>query len=325
MKLIWITLCVSISDVSLCLAQAKIGEPGKSQPPAADPMVDENSGQVREDNGLKMKLVWCPPGIFTMEQRKVIEQPPPMDTNTVNESDDDEVVDEPAPTPLATTSVSPVRVFLKYGYWLGKYEVTQSEWKQVMNTEPWKGRRYMQEGADYPATYIRWNDATDFCQKLTLKERQAGRLPYGWEYALPTEAQWERACRARTDTRFSFGNDDANLRDYAWFSGNFGPDRAKNGGHYAQRVGQLKANPWGFYDMHGNVWEWCRDRYSENLPGGRDPEVRHQEETPGSGRVIRGGSWISLPDNCRSAFRCEDSPNIPFTSLGLRVCLTRLQ
>jgi formylglycine-generating enzyme required for sulfatase activity len=215
-----------------------------------------------------------------------------------------------------------VKVFLTKGYWLGKYEVTQSEWKQVMKTEPWKKQIATKEGADFPVTYVDWNDAIDFCQKMTEQERLAGRLSNDWEYTLPSEAQWERACRARTETRFSFGDKESKLGDYAWFYDN----ALKVGGQFAHQVGQKESNPWGLFDMHGNVWEWCRDAYAENLPGGRDPEVKPDEQAGRSFRVFRGGSWDFVDALCRSAFRGKGgSPSIRSYNLGFRVALSAVQ
>ena len=305
MKSTWLTVCVVAAVAFLCLTQAKPDEPGKAPTPAADPMRGKEPGEVRDDNGLKMKLVWCPPGFVTMEKVEVITEPAAKkdDSRTMMKS----IRKTSLPEPRQTTKITPVKVFLTKGYWLGKYEVTQSEWKQVMKTEPWKGQDFTKEGADYPATFVSWNDAIDFCRKLTEQERQAGRLSNDWEYTLPTEAQWERACRARTETRFSFGDDESKLGDYAWFDEN-----AWNAGEqYAHRVGQKKANPWGLCDMHGNVWEWCRDIYTEKLPGGRDPEVKPDEKTKGSYRVIRGGSWSSDAACCRSGFRVRDPARLP--------------
>src|SRR5580765_5268887 len=105
-----------------------------------------------------------------------------------------------------------------------------------MKTEPWKAQRVTQQGADFPATWISWKDASDFCRKLTEQERQAGRLSNDWEYTLPTEAQWESACRARTETAFNFGNDESKLGDYAWFVDN----TIEAGEFYPHRVGQKK-------------------------------------------------------------------------------------
>ena len=99
---------------------------------------------------------------------------------------------------------------------MGKYEVTQEEWDRVMGTTPWKGSQLVKEDARFPATFVSWEDATEFAAKLTTQERQAGRLPAGWRYTLPTEAQWECACRAGTQTAYGFGSDAARLSDYAW-------------------------------------------------------------------------------------------------------------
>jgi sulfatase modifying factor 1 len=312
MKSPWLAVFVVPAIAFLSLAQANSDKLDKAPPSAADPMTGNKPGQVRDDNGLKMKLVWCPPGAVTMEDVEVNEEPAAKNVDKPG-NDDDDPIGEPAPQPRKTTRITPVKAFLTKGYWLGKFEVTQSEWKQVMKTEPWKGQDFAKEGADFPATYISWNDATDFCRKLTEQERRAGRLPEGWEYRLPTEAQWERACRARTETKFSFGDDESQLDEYAWFG--------ENVRTAAHPVGQKKPNPWGLQDMHGNVWEWCRDSYAEILPGGRDPEVNLEVATKPSLRVCRGGSWCFPAAFCRSAYRNRGEADYPFVHCGLRVAL----
>src|SRR5262249_25692610 len=163
-------------------------------------------------------------------------------------------------------------------------------------TEPWEGKRLMEAGDDYPAEWVCWDEATDYCRRLTERERQAGRLSKGWEYTLPTEAQWEYACRAGTETRVSCGDDEAQLGDYAWFSNN----ASQVNENYAHRVGQKEPNAWGLHDMHGNVIEFCRDTYTQELPGGRDPEVQ-SDEGPSeiSLRVIRGGHYAMAAGGCR--------------------------
>ena len=204
-----------------------------------------------------------------------------------------------------------VAVTLTKPFWLGKTEVTQGQWKQVMGTEPWEGQQFVQIDEDNAASYASWKEATAFCQRLTDTDHKNGKLPAGESYRLPTEAEWEYACRAGTTTSFSFGDDETQLGDYAWFNGN-----AMNAGEkYAHAVGTKKPNPWGLHDMHGNVWEWCSDSYGNALPGGADPVG------PGKGwyRVLRGGSWRRDPDNCRSAYR---SPNVAWNryfALGFRV------
>jgi len=313
--------CVLAVVCWLPATESKSDEPGNTGSPPADPMVGEKSGQVRDDNGLKMKLVWCPPGIFTMENVEIIEEPAASETMLVRSSDDEfDATDEPALVPRRgpTTRITPVRVFLSHGYWLGKYEVTQSEWKRVMATEPWQGKPFERAGDDVPVTWVNWDDATSFCRKLTEHELQAGRLRAGWEYTLPTEAQWERACRARTETVFSFGDDASKLDDHAWFSVNAMAVAEKG----VRRVGEKKPNPWGLHDMHGNVFEWCRDVYAAKFPGGRDPQ------TTGDGllRIFRGGSWCMDGSYCRSADRSYPAPKKDYAALGvgLRVALCQV-
>lgn len=305
MKSLWLAICV-VAVAFLRMTEADSDEPAKPEKPARDPILGKELGQVRDDNGLKMKLVWCLSGIVPMDQVEHIAEP-------VAETDD-----APAPNSWQSRKITPVKVALTKGFWLGKYEVTQSEWKQVMNTEPWKGQDLTKEGPDYPATFVSWNDAVDFCRKVTERERQAGRLSNDWEYTLPTEAQWERACRARTETRFSFGDDRSKLGDYAWCG-----DNARNAGEeYAHRVGQKKPNPWGHYDMHGNVWEWCRDVYAEKLPRGLDPVVIPTEKTESSDRVLKGGSWRYIFADWRSGLRYGNKPDIQNALNGFRLALS---
>jgi len=147
------------------------------------------------------------------------------------------------------------RVTLTKSFHLGRTEVTQGQWKAVMGTTPWKGKIGVEEGDDYPATHVSWDDAVEFCRKLSEKE--------GVEYRLPTEAEWEYACRAGTTTVYSFGDDESQLDEYAWSYEN----AWIVGETYAHIVGQKKPNPWGLHDMHGNVWEWVQDRYGEYPSG----------------------------------------------------------
>ncbi len=291
-------ICLLAVVGGLSATEAKPDEPGKATNPAADSMLGKEPGQMRDDNGLRMKLIWCPPGEFTMGSP----------TSEADRQNDERQVE----------------VTLTNGFWLGKYEITQSEWKQVMATEPWQGQELTKEADDFPATFVNWDDAVEFCHKLTERERKAGRVPEGWEYTLPTEAQWERVCRAQTETSFSFGADESKLGEYAWFDDNTG----KAGESYARQVGQKKPNPWGLHDMHGNVWEWCRDWYAVTRPRGRDPEVT--EDGPlglgqrlGSCRVLRGGGWSSSAGDCRSANRRWRGPSGRSFDQGFRVSLSR--
>ena len=202
-----------------------------------------------------------------------------------------------------------VAVTLTKQFALGKTEVTQGQWIQVMGTEPWKGEEYVQVDKDCPATFVSFFDAVGFCDKLTDLERKAGRLKDSEEYRLPTEAEWEYACRAGTTTAYSFGDDAKELGEYAWFSGNTAGDQ------YAHKVGLKKPNAWGLYDMHGNVWEWCSDWYGDKLPGGADPVG----PSGGSSRVDRGGCWWFYPVIWRSAYRGLNVPSNRGISLGFRV------
>lgn len=280
--------CVLAAACCLPARDSKPDEPGKGAKPAADPLQGKEPGEVRDDNGLKMKLVWCPPGKFTMGS--------------------------PGTEADRRENEGPVEVTLTKGFWLGKYEVTQAEWKQFMSSEPWKRNKAMPDGDDFPAAAVSWSDALEFCRKLTERERQAGHMPDGWEYTLPTEAQWERACRAGTDTRFSFGNDDLKIGEHAWFL-----DNALDAGErYAHRVGQKRPNPWGLFDMHGNVWEWCRDWCGDTLPGGSDPEDTEE----GMYRVARGGCWGCTAGLCRSADRSRFAPTMQYGYIGFRVALS---
>ena len=197
-------------------------------------------------------------------------------------------------------------VTLSRDFLLGKTEVTRGQWKQLMATTPWRGSGDKSD-PDLPAVNVNWADVTVFCRKLTDRERAAGKLQANEEYRLPTEAEWEYACRAGTTTAYSFGDDEKLLGDFAWFRGN-----AEGKAH---PVGTKKPNPWGMYDMHGNVWEWCSDWYATNLAGGVDPVG----PAAGSRRVNRGGVWRGYPVSCQSAYRSSDGPSSRGDYLGFRV------
>ena len=227
-------------------------------------------------------------------------------------------------------SEAQVSVTLTKPFGLGKYEVTQGQWKEVMGTKPWKRQTKTIKGENVAATYVGYFDAVEFCERLTdLEERMSGKLKTDEEYRLPTAAEGEYACRAGTTTAFSFGNDVSQLGEYAWFEGNAG----NAGEKYAHKVGMKKPNPWGLYDMHGNVWEWCSDRSDTHLSGGggmfclaeiregRDPSGGTDPVGPsaGSNRVWRGGSSGLAPGVCRSAIRASPKPSDSGSYLGFRV------
>jgi formylglycine-generating enzyme required for sulfatase activity len=191
---------------------------------------------------------------------------------------------------------------------MSKYETTQEEYQTVMGNNP----SYFTGDLKCPVEQVTWYDATNYCGKLTAKERAVGRLPAGYEYRLPTEAEWEYACRAGTTTRFSYGDDPSytQLGEYAWY--------ALNSGNTTHPVGVKKPNAWGLYDMHGNVWEWCGDWY-DPYPGGSvtDPRGPHT----GSFRVDRGGGWYDGARRCRSAYRRCEWADYRYGGMGFRLVL----
>jgi len=201
------------------------------------------------------------------------------------------------------------RVTLSKGFWMGRYETTQEEYLAVMGSNP----SCFTGDLKLPVETISWHEATNYCGRLTDREREAGRLPVGYVYRLPTEAEWEYCCRAGTTTRFSHGDDDGytQLHNYAW--------HWDNSGSTTHLVGQSKPNAWGLYDMHGNVWEWCLDLYSGSLPGGTVTDPKGS--TTGSARVLRGGSWDNNGCYCRSANRIIYAPDYWDYYMGFRPVL----
>src|SRR5262245_51902765 len=179
---------------------------------------------------------------------------------------------------------------------------------------PSGGRSYaLAAGVDVdklPVESVSWQNAVEFCRLLSEQERKAGRLPAGWEYRLPTEAQWEYACRAGTPTRYSFGEDESRVGEFAWYMDN---------AHGTHEVGRKLPNPWGLHDMNGNVCEWCSDWYPNRLKGGTDPEVKDR----GTIRVHRGASFLYSGLACRSARRGGRKPDIRASDVGFRVALVR--
>jgi formylglycine-generating enzyme required for sulfatase activity len=182
------------------------------------------------------------------------------------------------------------KVTISKAFYMQTTEVTQSQWKEVMGTEPWKGKDYVRKGLNYPASYVSWDDAVAYCEKLSEKE--------GKTYRLPTEAEWEYACRAGTETAWSFGDDEKELGDYAWYRQTAWDIDEK----YAHQVGLKKPNAFGLYDMHGNVYEWCHD-YTGKDYYKQSPANDPTGPASGVGRVLRGGSWFFDSRYARSAFR----------------------
>jgi formylglycine-generating enzyme required for sulfatase activity len=239
-----------------------------------------------------MNLVFIPPGTFRMGSP----------TNEVGRGSDE------GPQTAVT---------INRGFWMGKYEVTQGEYLAVMGSNPsWFNTNHgLSLDLTRPVEDVSWFDATNYCSQLTQRERAAGRIATNSMYRLPTEAEWEYACRGLTSTRFSYGDDPSytNLTNYAWYADNSDP--------ITHPVGQKLPNPWGLYDMHGNVWEWCQDWWGD-YPGGI--AVDPQGPVTGSYRVVRGGcfrGWYVSAITCRSAERDFRDPVITDTGRGFRVVL----
>lgn len=212
----------------------------------------------------------------------------------------------------------PAEVTLTRGFWMGQFEVTQGQWRAVMGEFPKPQDKGT--GDEYPVHWVSYVEAEEFCRRLTERAWAAGELPREWEIRLPTEAQWEYACRAGTATATAFGErlGDGN----ASFHGGARPEQAS-------RVGSYAANAWGIFDMHGNEWEWVRDWYHAQLPGGADPDLSAEKGTVNRdgtySRVRRGGAWIEEEWACRSAMRLRYEPERRSDHIGFRAAAVRRQ
>jgi formylglycine-generating enzyme len=267
-------------------------------PVQADPFVGSNAGDEREVSGIK--LCWCPPGRFRMGS-------PP---------------NEPERRP----DESQVEVTLTKGFWMGKYEATQGQWKRAVGKLPGELTAEGGDGDDFPVGNVNYAEAEEFCRKLTELGRKAGDLPSGWEFRLPSEAQWEYACRAGTKTATSVGDSlsstQANFQGRSYNGAERGPSL-----HRATKVGSYPANAWGLHDMHGNTYEWCRDWYHQKLPGGADPDlssVKGNANRDGTfSRVRRGGAWCDDGWPCRSAARLRYEAERRYDHIGFRVAVVQ--
>lgn len=213
------------------------------------------------------------------------------------------------------TDESQVEVTLTQGFWMLETEVTQQMYFAATKAKPWTGRINVKEGDAYPACYISWTEANDFCEKLTKAARSTGVLSAKEKITLPTEPQWEWAARAGSTTAYLSGNNSSKLGDFAWYEDN----AWEEGEQYAHQAGLKKPNAWGLLDISGNVWEWTSDYYDNVLPGGTNPSG----PSAGSSRVLRGGSFFSLASLCRVGYRYGSDPTLVFDSFGFRaVCVS---
>ncbi len=248
---------------------------------------------VEVTNSIGMKLVLIPPGEFMMGS---------PETEADRDSSEEMLH----------------RVRITKPFYLGMYEVTQSEYERVMGRNPSAfsssgDRSERVSGSDtsrFPVETVAWKDAMEFCRRLsaTDAERSAGRV-----YRLPTEAEWEYACRAGSNTKWSFGDSETSPGDYAWYSGN--SDRKTH------PVGQKKPNAWGLYDMHGNVWEWCQDWRDADYYAA-SPTDDPQGPSAGWLRVTRGGGGYYSARACRSAYRGRGTPDYRSRGLGFRLAFS---
>ncbi|MBT4822316.1 MAG: SUMF1/EgtB/PvdO family nonheme iron enzyme, partial [Lentisphaerae bacterium] len=267
-------------------------------------------GEDTKVSGLDLELAWIAPGTFRMGA---------LDGNS----------DE--------RPVHPVRI--PQGFWMGRCEITNQQYQTFVAEAAYDGLedadgdylKHLDEGnalshgGRLPVVWVNWNNCVAFCDWLTSHEQEAGRLPAGYVFRLPTEAEWEYAARAGTATPYSFGNDPSQLSRY----GNFCDRSSKlrwrdlvgdDGYSEAAPVGSLRHNGWGMHDMHGNVWEWCLDRYDGRFYS-RSPIENPSGPVAGDSRVARGGSWRNNSTQCRSSMRI--SVLLPSTRpvLGFRVVL----
>lgn len=250
----------------------------------------------------RIKFCWCPPGKFIMGS-------PPSE-------------------PERRPGEDQVEVTLTKGFWMAKYEATQGDWKRIMGKLPGPPTDELPEGDDLPVGNVNFAEAEAFCQKLTERSHQSGILPKNWEVRLPTEAQWEYACRAGTTTATAFGdklgNKQANFKGKPYNGGEADPAPGR-----AAKVGSYPPNAWGLCDMHGNTYEWCRDWYHAKLPGGVDPDLHDAKDsaqknrTGDYSRVRRSGCWVDDGWPCRSACRLRFEPDRRYDHIGFRIVLVQ--
>jgi sulfatase modifying factor 1 len=272
------------------------------RPLTAQRSADFRGARAGEERSLAgIPLCWCPSGRFVMgSPRSEIERRPEEDQ---------------------------VAVTLTKGFWMAKFEATQGQWTRLVGPLPGALTTELPAGDNLPVGNVNFLEAETFCARVTDLARRSGTLPPDWECRLPTEAQWEYACRAGSTTATSFGERlssmQANFRGRPYNGAAPGPALGR-----ATKVGTYPANPWGLHDMHGNSFEWCRDWFHSVLPGGEDPDlyaVRGAPNRDGTfSRVRRGGSWAGDGWSCRSAFRLRFPPEQRYDHIGFRVAVIQL-
>jgi formylglycine-generating enzyme required for sulfatase activity len=275
---------------SLLVAGAPVAAVQASEPTNQE-MAGSRAGEQRDVGGVP--LCWCPAGSFRMGS--------------------------PAEEPERRPGEDQVQVTLTRGFWMGKHEVTQGIWKRVMGSLP--GDVDFGAGDDFPVYNVNFSEANGFCRALGEQLRAHKALPDDWEFRLPTEAQWEYACRAGTTTATAHGPSLNSLQ--ANFKGKFPYQTSVIGPSHERtvKVGSYPPNAWNLHDMHGNVFEWCRDWYHPRLPGGADPDL---SSVPARSRVRRGGCFADEGWPCRSAFRLRFEPERKHNHIGFRIVAVHL-
>lgn len=259
------------------------------------PTASQNGGNTNEPavNPDPKQLVWIKPGTFLMG-------------SPTNEAD------------RQANEGPQTQVTLSQGFWMSRYETTQEEYLAVMGSNPASTTGDLKR----PVEQVSWDDTTNYCAKLTARERTAGRLPAGYVYRLPTEAEWEYACRAGTSTATAYGNSISSTQ--ANFNGDYPYNGAAKGPYLGKttKVGSYAPNAWGLCDMHGNVLEWFLDWYG-TYPGGSVTDPRGP--TTGSYRGARGGCCYGSASICRTAYRSFSWPGDKYNAVGFRPVLAPCQ
>lgn len=265
--------------------------------------IGSSPGEQRTFDGIE--FVWIPPGTFEMGAPEA-----ELDWAVEQIASESEGKDEARSDLEAEFRAQLHTVRITKGFWMGKYEVTQKEYKRVIGVNP-----SYYERRNQPVEGVSWEDATEFCRRLSAKS--------GANYRLPTEAEWEYACRAGTRTTFYWGNssEEAVMKDYCWYDknareGNWSYPHAPEDG--PQPVGLKKPNAWGLHDMLGNVWEWCSDWDSSEYYS-KSPLEDPPGPSSGSLRILRGGAWYYYAVFCRSAHRNGRPPDDYSGNYGFRV------
>jgi formylglycine-generating enzyme required for sulfatase activity len=211
---------------------------------------------------------------------------------------------------MARNEIPQHNVTINKAFYMGVCEVTQAQWRAVMGSEPWIGRHFVKPGDNNAVNWVSWEDVSKFCETLSNK---TGKL-----VTLPTEAQWEYACRAGSKTAYCFGDDASKLSDYAWYADNTN----KVGQDYPHEVIRKKPNAFGLYDMHGNVWEWCQDHRHDNYRKAPADGTAWLDKISAGLRVLRGGAWGYGPKHCRTAHRFAGIPKDRYVHVGFRLVVS---